>query len=422
MAKRPIAATVKAVEKLLREGEKGEYSSGNGLYLNVSGKGTGSWIMRYQLEGKRRRLGLGSVEQVTLAEAGQAVTEQRALIAQGIDPQKHREAQSIQEQAEVITFDDVAADYIKAQRPSWTNAKHASQWVNTLETYASPVIGHLAPADITTEHVLKVLQPIWNTKKETASRVRNRIELVLNAAKARKLREGENVAAWRGHLELLLAKHKGSDKKNHPALPWSQITAFHNCVKNEQDASGQALQLTILTALRTSEVLNATWSEFDLVNKVWTIPPERMKAKKEHRVPLSSAVLRLLETIPKVSNGLLFEGQKEGTPVSNMTMLMKVRRLDAKSIAEGGKGWRDNEGRTITVHGFRSTFRDWAAENTRFQNHIVEQALAHTIGNAVEAAYRRGDLLERRRELMEAWAQYVTQPATSKVVQLKAKA
>lgn len=427
--------SVKGVESLLRAGIKKDHSDSGGLYLKVSGKNKGSWYFRYKIKApgeardkngsliyKVKRIGLGSVAAVTLGDAREKAQKQLTLIAQGIDPQEHREAQLAQEQAEVITFDDVAADYIKAQRPSWTNAKHASQWVNTLETYASPVIGHLAPADITTEHVLKILQPIWNTKKETASRVRNRIELVLNAAKARKLREGENVAAWRGHLELLLAKHKGSDKKNHPALPWSQITAFHNCVKNEQDVGSQALQLTILTALRTSEVLNATWSEFDLVNKVWTIPAERMKAKKEHRVPLSSAVLRLLETIPKVSSGLLFEGQKIGKPISNMAMLMKVRRLDAKSIKEGGKGWRDNQDKVITVHGFRSTFRDWAAENTRFQNHIVEQALAHTIGNAVEAAYRRGDLLEKRRELMEAWSQYVTQPAQDKVIKLRKEA
>lgn len=422
MAKRPIAATVKAVEKLLREGEKGEYSSGNGLYLNVSGKGTGSWIMRYQLEGKRRRLGLGSVEQVTLAEAGQAVTEQRALIAQGIDPQKHREAQSIQEQAEVITFDDVAEEYMKAQEPSWTNAKHVEQWHRTLEMYVYPVIGKLAPADITTEHVLKILQPIWNTKKETASRVRNRIEIVLNAAKARKLREGENVAAWRGHLELLLAKHKGSDVKNHPALDYRLMGSFWLALNSHTGVGADALKLLILTGLRTSEVLGASWQEFDLVNKVWTIPPERMKAKKEHRVPLSSAVLRLLETIPKVSSGLLFEGQKVGKPVSNMTMLMMVRRMDKTKLNAGGDGWRNAQGDVITVHGFRSTFRDWAAENTRFQNHIVEQALAHTIGNAVEAAYRRGDLLEQRRELMEAWSQYVTRPAQDKVIKLHREA
>ena len=427
------ALSVKGVESLLRDGVKKDYSDSGGLYLKVSGKNKGSWYFRYKVKDpseardkdgnliyKVKRIGLGSVTVVTLADARMKAKQQLALTAQGIDPQKHREAQSIKEQSEIITFDDVAADYIKAQRPSWTNAKHASQWVNTLSTYASPIIGDLAPADITTEHILKVLQPIWNTKKETASRVRNRIEIILNAAKARKLREGENVAAWRGHLELLLAKHKGSDKKNHPALPWSQVANFYSRIHSEQDVGSQALQLTILTALRTSEVLGAKWQEFDLVNKVWTIPPERMKARKEHRVPLSSAVLKLLEEIPRVSSGLLFEGRTEGKPVSNMAMLMKIRRLDETKYNTDSKGWRDAQGDVITVHGFRSTFRDWAAENTRFQNHIVEQALAHTIGNAVEAAYRRGDLLERRRELMEAWAQYVTRPAQDKVIKLHA--
>lgn len=265
------------------------------------------------------------------------------------------------------------------------------------------------------------MQPIWNTKKETASRVRNRIELVLNAAKARKLREGENVAAWRGHLELLLAKHKTTDIKHHSALPWSEVADFIQHLRQKNDTSSQALQLTILTALRTGEVLDANWSEFDLVKNIWTIPPERMKARKEHRVPLSSEVLKMLAEIPKVDSGLLFEGQKEGKQISNMAMLMKIRRLDEEKIKTDGKGWRDRNGNRITTHGFRSTFRDWAAECTPFQNIVVEQALAHTIGNAVEAAYRRGDLLERRRELMETWAQYV-QPNSSNVVAFRSEA
>lgn len=427
--------SVKGVESLLRAGIKKDHSDSGGLYLKVSGKNKGSWYFRYKIKDpseardkngnliyKVKRIGLGSVAAVTLGDARIKAQEQLTLIAQGIDPQEHREAQSAQEQAEVITFDDVAADYIKAQRPSWTNAKHASQWVNTLETYARPVIGHLAPADITTEHVLKILQPIWNTKKETASRVRNRIEIVLNAAKARKLREGENVAAWRGHLELLLAKHKGSDVKNHPALDYRLMGSFWLALNSHTGVGADALKLLILTGLRTSEVLGASWQEFDLKERVWTIPPERMKAKKEHRVPLSSAVLRLLETIPKVSSGLLFEGQKVGKPVSNMTMLMMVRRMDKTKLNAGGDGWRNAQGDVITVHGFRSTFRDWAAEQTSVANIVVEQALAHTVGNAVEAAYRRGDLLERRRELMELWAGYVTRPAQDKVIKLHREA
>lgn len=422
MTKKTRPTTVKAVEKLLREGVAGEYSAGNGLYLKVSGKGSGSWIYRYQLNGKRRRFGLGACDHTTLAQANVLLQEQRALVAQGIDPQEHRKSQELKEAAEVITFDQVAADYIEAQRPSWTNAKHAQQWVNTLATYASPVIGELAPADVTTEHVLEILNPIWNTKKETASRVRNRIELVLNAAKARKLRTGENVAAWRGHLELLLTNHRRNDRRHHPALAWPRVAKFWEALESEQDTGAQALKLTMLTALRTSEVLGAHWSEFDLVANVWTIPAERMKAKREHRVPLSTAALELLATIPRVGSGYLFEGRTAGKPASNMIMLMKVRRMDSAKHELDGTGWRDEQDQVITPHGFRSTFRDWAAENTPFENIVVEQALAHTIGNAVEAAYRRGDLLERRRELMEAWGEYTTSPANSNVVQLRREA
>lgn len=413
--------SVKKVESLLRGGIKNDHSDGDGLFLKISGKGTGSWFFRYKVRdqsGARdkngrpvyrvRRLGLGSAEVVTLADAREKAHSQRTLLAQGIDPQEARAQQEQAQRSNVITFDDVAADYIEAQRSSWKNPKHAQQWENTLATYASPVIGHLAPAEITTEHVLKILKPIWSEKKETASRVRNRIELVLNAAKARKLRSGENVAAWRGHLELLLANRRRNDRRHHPALPWHQTNQFWQSFMADTDTSARALQLTILTALRTSEVLGARWSEFDLKAAVWTVPAARMKAGKEHRVPLSTQALKVLESIPKVPSGQLFEGRKEGNTLSNMAMLLKVRRMDAKSIENGGAGWRDDDGNVITVHGFRSTFRDWAAENTSFENIVVEQALAHTIGDAVEAAYRRGDLLERRRQLMEAWADYVT--------------
>lgn len=416
------ATSVKGVSALLKAGKAGQHAAGGNLYLKVNGENKGSWFFRYKVEGKTSRMGLGSTDAVTLAQARQMAAEQRALLAQGIDPLEHRNAQDEAIKAETITFDQVAADYIEAQSSSWTNAKHAQQWANTLATYASPVIGHLAPADVTTEHILKILNPIWNTKKETANRVRNRIELILNAAKARKLRAGENVAAWRGHLDLLLANHKKNDRRHHPALPWPQAGAFWLSMADEKDTSSAALKLTMLTALRTSEVLGANWSEFDLNKNVWTVPAERMKAKKEHRVPLSSAVLDLLATIPKVDSGLLFEGRTEGKPASNMAMLMKVRRLDADKYEKDKIGWRDTKGQTITPHGFRSTFRDWAAENTSFENIVVEQVLAHTIGNAVEAAYRRGDLLERRRELMEVWGEYVTRPADSNVIQLRKEA
>lgn len=403
------AGTVKGIASLLKSGEKGEYGAGlPGLYLNVSGVNAGSWILRYQMNGRRRRIGLGSTEMVTLAQARALAAETRIMIAEGSDPLEVKKNELPKKVAKAAkTFDQVAADYIAAQRPGWKNAKHAQQWENTLATYVSPIIGSLPPAEVTTEHVLKILTPIWNTKKETASRVRNRIELVLNAAKARKLRTGENVAAWRGHLELLLTNHKRNNRRHHPALPWSEMPAFWQVLSREDDLSAQALKLTILTGLRTNEVLEAKESEIDLKAAIWTVPAVRMKADKDHRVPLSAAAVQLLAKLPRVASGLLFEGRDEGRPLSNMSMLMKVRRMDERKHKADGKGWRDEKGDVITVHGFRSTFRDWAAESTNFDNIVVEQALAHAIRNKVEKAYRRGDLLRRRRELMHAWAEYV---------------
>ncbi|MDO8863705.1 tyrosine-type recombinase/integrase [Haliea sp. E1-2-M8] len=416
MSKQIKATTARGVSSLLKTGAPGLYSSGKGLYLKVNGINSGSWIFRYKINGKTGKIGLGSSDTVGLAEAALLAAEQRKLTAKGVDPKAHREAVEKQAEAQGVTFDMVAADYIAAQRSSWKNAKHAQQWENTLATYASPIIGNLAPADVTTEQVLEILQPIWNTKNETADRVRNRIEKVLNAAKARKLRTGENVAAWRGHLELLLAKRTTTDRKHHPALPWDRMSAFWSELSKKTSASAQALQLAILTGLRTGEILGAYWSEFDLERRIWTVPARRMKIKtKDHRVPLSGAALNLLETIPRSSSGLLFEGLKVGRPISNMAMLMLVRGMDETQAG----GWRDNQGNIITPHGFRSTFRDWAAENTAFENIVVEQALAHTIANQAEAAYRRGDLLERRRELMEAWARYVTIPTASNLVSFK---
>lgn len=407
--KRTRATTVRGVTTLINQGTKGMHAAGEGLYLRVRSKGSASWVFRYTLNRKARNMGIGSTDGLSLAEARAEAAKLRALLARGIDPQQDRKEKEAAAAAELVTFDMVAADYIEAQRESWSNAKHAQQWKNTLATYASPVIGHLSPADITTEHVLEILTPIWNSKKETASRVRNRIELVLNAAKARNLRTGENVAAWRGHLDLLLANHKKNNRRHHPALPWPQVGSFWQALQQEQDTGATALMLTILTALRTSEILGAHWSEFDIDAGVWTLPVERIKTRREHRVPLSTAALELLATIPRVDSGYLFEGRTAGKPVSNMVMLMKVRRMDAAKYEQDHIGWRDEKGQIITPHGFRSTFRDWSAENTSYENIVVEQALAHSIGNAVEAAYRRGDLLERRRELMQAWGEYVTQ-------------
>ena len=433
---KPTSAT--AVKSLLKQGKKNDHSVGNGLYLKVSGKGTGSWYFRYKVANPAKdkinkdnekvkgynvkRIGLGAADVVTLADAKNQAHEQRLLLSKGIDPQEHRAKLNAKRITETITFDMVAADYIAANRDHWKNAKHAQQWTNTLATYASPVIGHLPPSKITTEHIVQILQPIWSTKAETARRIRNRLEAILDAAKARKLREGDNVATLKGNLEPILGKQAKIDRRNQSALHWAKVSEFYTALKGDKNAGAQALQLTILTGLRTSEVLGAHWSEFDLDAGEWTIPAKRMKAKKEHRVPLSPAALDLLKTIPKVESGLLFEGQKQGKTVSNMAMLMKIRRMDTDKHSKDGIGWRDKDGHTITVHGFRSTFRDWAAENTTTDNIVVEQALAHTIGNAVEAAYRRGDLLERRRKLMELWAEYVTRKTASNVINIKQEA
>lgn len=415
------ANTVKGVQSLLKSGVKGNYSAGNGLYLSVNGENVGSWLMRYQMDGKRQRMGFGSVDTVTLAEAREMAAEQKALIAKGINPKDSRSHAKQQAVANVTTFDDVARDYIEAKRHEWRNAKHAYQWERTLEVYASPVIGHLAPADITTEHVIQVLKPIWQTKAETGRRVRNRIEIILNAAKARKLRTGENVAAWRGNLELLMPSMK-KQARHMPALPWQRVPDFWQALTQSEAMAAPVLMLTLLTGVRSGEARFAHWDEFDLQEKTWTIPAERMKAGRPHRVPLSQAVMDILESIPKVPSGLLFEGAKEGVEISNTAMIMLVRRMDAANIKDGGEGWRSFNDEVIVPHGFRSTFRDWTAEATNTPNIVAEQALSHVVGNAVEAAYRRGDLLERRRELMEAWGAYVTQPSASNVLQLRREA
>jgi len=399
------ASTVKGVEKLLRAGTTGDYSAGRGLYLKVSGKAKGSWFYRFMLDGKRRRMGLGSFETTTLAQAGALRDDAAKLVSEGIDPLERRKASKQENTAAAVTFDSVAADYIAAHRPGWKNAKHAQQWENTLKTYASPVIGKLAPGDVTTAHVLEVLKPIWTEKTETASRVRNRIELVLDAAKARGLREGENPARWRGHLDKLLPRReKVQAVKHHTALPYPQLPAFMALLTGD-DMTTKAMQMTILTACRTSEVLGATWDEIDLQARIWTIPANRMKARKEHRVPLADAVLALLDSLPRIEgNPYLFPGMKAGRPLSNMAMLMGLRRMG-----------RDD----LTMHGFRSTFRDWAGECTPHPRDVCEQALAHSLGNDVEAAYRRGDLLEKRRALMNDWAAYCTSRPADNVVQMR---
>lgn len=410
------ADTARGVAALLKEGKPGQHAAGGGLYLKVSAPGMGSWFFRYKIDGRTRRMGLGRAgtagtankDPLTLAEATTAALEPRSQLSKGIDPLEHRNELERQKEVVSATFDSLAADYIAAHRAGWKNDKHAQQWENTLKTYASPVIGKLSPSNVTTAHILEVLnkEDFWAKKPETASRVRNRIELVLYAAKARGLSEGENPARWRGHLDKLLPKRsKVQAVKHHAALPWSELPAFMKSIGENKHPTYKAMQMTILTACRTSEVLGATWAEVDLERRVWTVPAERMKMRKEHRVPIPDALLAILESLTRVKNNPhLFPGMRAGKPLSNMTMLMGLREMGRSDL---------------TMHGFRSTFRDWAGECTPHPRDVCEQALAHSLGNAVEAAYRRGDMFEKRRALMDDWAAYATRPVATNVVQLR---
>lgn len=390
--------------------EPGTYGDGDGLRLMVKMSGSKSWVFRYQFQGKRRDMGLESFPAVSLKAARLIIAEHRRTMAVGIDPMAARDAERERQQEEQrqqaakrVTFESVTAEYIEAHRRAWKNAKHAQQWENTLATYAAPIIGQLSPAEITTGHVLEILQPIWAEKTETASRVRNRIELILDAAKAKGLRDGENPARWRGHLDKLLPKRsKVQARQHHAALPWSELPAFMVELAAHDDLTYQAMRLTILTACRTSEVLGATWTEIDLESRTWTIPAARMKASKDHRVPLSDAALAVLASLPRIEGSpYLFPGARKGRPLSNMAMLMGLRRM--------GRG-------ELTMHGFRSTFRDWAAESTHYPREVCEMALAHTVATGAEAAYWRGDVFEKRRALMADWAAYATTAPAANVI------
>ena len=379
-----------------KEKKPGLYSDGLGLYLQVRAGGAKSWIFRYRTNGKLRDMGLGSATAVSLSQAREKAAACRSLRANGIDPidtKREESAKSRAESSRAMTFEQCAVAYIEAHRTGWKNAKHAAQWTATLATYAYPVFGTEPVAAIDTSMVLKVLEPIWNTKTETASRLRGRIESVLDWARVREFRHGENPAHWRGHLDHLLPKRsKVAAVKHHAALPYDQVPAFMASLRAEVGVAARALEFCILTASRTGEVLGARWSEIDIKAKVWTVPPERMKARREHRVPLSDRammILRQMRELPR--DEFVFPGGKEKRPLSGMAFLMLLRRMK-----------RDD----LTAHGFRSTFRDWAAERTSFPREVAEMALAHTISDKVEAAYRRGDLFEKRRRLAEAWAAF----------------
>jgi len=395
---------------IARATKRGLYPDGDGLYLQIgSHPDVRSWIYRYRFDGKVRYLGLGSANAIGLKRARELVAEPRRLRAEGTDPLNAKRAKKNEAKiaaARAMTFKDVAEDYIRAHEPDWSNAVHRAQWRSTMATFVYPVIGNIPVSAIDTALVLKVLQPIWHDRIETAVRVRGRIESVLDAARAVDLRDGTNPALWKGHLDKLLAKPAQVRKVEHlAALPYRELPAFIKQLRARHGLGAVALEFTIQTAARTSEVLGATWNEIDFDSHVWTIPGTRMKASKEHRVPLNSRAVELLRGLHAArSSNFLFPG-KPDTGLAKSTML-KVLEL---------MGRRD-----LTVHGFRSSFRDWAAEQTAFPSEVVEAALAHTIGNKVEAAYRRGDLFEKRARLMQAWCDYCEQPATAdKVVPIR---
>jgi integrase len=400
--------TARAIQQAKR---RGYYNDGGGLYLRVAEGGSKSWVFRFKAGPRLREMGWGSVATLSLQEAREKARECRKLRLDGIDPIEHRKATRTAATlgaAKVMTFKEAAEAYVATHRDSWKNEKHRHQWLSTAATYAYPTLGTLPVQTIDVDLVLKVLQPIWKVKTETASRLRGRIENILAWATVRKYRQGENPARWRGHLDQLLPRPgKVQNVEHHAALPYAAINAFMAELRQIGGAAAQALELTILTATRTSEVLGAKWQEIDLIERAWTIPAERMKAGREHRVPLSDRAFAIIEERQRArESDFVFAGGKTGRPLSNMAMMMLLRRI--------GRG-------DLTVHGFRSSFRDWAAETTNFPRDVCEMALAHTIDSRVEAAYRRGDLFRKRRQLMEAWARYCALPgkAGEKVVALQ---
>lgn len=381
----------------------GRHADGGNLYLSISANGGRRWIFLYRWGGRQLEMGLGSARDVSLARARALADAARAQIAEGVDPLAARKV----EQVVIPTFGVFADELVSDIREGFRNEKHRWQWKHTLEVYAASLRSIQIDA-VTTEDVLAVLKPLWQTKQETASRLRGRIERVLDAAKARSLRSGENPARWRGHLDALLPKRQKLQRGHHPAMPYEEVPAFLAELRKREAIAALALEFTILTAARTGEVLGATWVEIDRKAKLWTVPAGRMKAGKEHRVPLTGRALEILDLVEKVrgEGDFLFPGPRKGKPFSNMAMSMLLRTRMKRP--------------EVTVHGFRSSFRDWAGECTSFPREVAEAALAHVIGDEVERAYRRGDALEKRRKLMEAWGKFVTGTVAAKVIPLAA--
>lgn len=406
------AITVSRVKKA------GRYPDGGGLYLRVSPSGVKSWGFRYMRHGKAREMGLGPIHVLSLADAREKAADCRKLLKAGIDPLGARNTEQAKqrlEDARAQTFKQCAEAYIEDHKAGWRNVKHAAQWKSSLESYVYPLIGELPVQDIDVRLVLKVLEQkrgarhrkdgakglkFWEATPETANRVRNRMESILDWATAREFRKGENPARWRGHLDNLLPRRsKLKAVRHHAALPYSQVNDFIRSIRQQVGIGVDAFEFLILTAARTGEVLGARWNEIDLTNKVWTIPANRIKSGRNHRVPLSARTLEIIKSLdkPKSPNDLLFAGRNKSKPLSKMGLLSLLNRIDR---------------RDITVHGFRSSFRDWCAEQTAYPREVAESALAHISGDKVELAYRRSDLFDKRRHLMDAWARYCNDKPT----------
>jgi integrase len=382
----------------VRSAKVGRHGDGNGLSLIVSAPDRKHWQFRYMRNLKGREMSLGNAEHVSLADARQRAADCRKLLAQGVDPLEDKQAsKAAREPAAAHTFAAVAEEYVAAHESSWRNAKHKYQWRQSLSSYAYPMIGSMDVAAIEMRDVLKTLQPIWTTKTETASRLRGRIETILAYATVSGWRTGSNPATWRGNLAMVLpAPDKVSPVEHHAALPWQEMPAFWTALRERTGTGALCLQFTILTAARSGEARGVRWNEIDMQAALWTVPAARMKAAKAHRVPLSEAAVAVLNAAegraePGAPGALIFPGLKRNQPMSDMTLGAVLKRMGRADL---------------TPHGFRSSFRDWAAESTDAPNHVVEQALAHTIGNSVEAAYRRGDLFDKRRALMIDWATF----------------
>jgi integrase len=382
----------------------GKHGDGDGLQLVVSPTGARKWVLRFMQGGKAREMGLGAYPEVGLADARERGLAERKLARGGVDPIAERRKAPAQAAA-IPTFGELADEIAGQLAEGFRNEKHKAQWRMTLTVYAEPLRSKPVN-EIATEDVLAVLKPLWQTKPETASRLRGRIEKVLSAAKAKGLRTGENPAAWRGHLDNLLPKQSTLTRGHHAAMPYADVPAFIADVRRRGATAARALEFCILTATRSGETMQARWQEIDLDGKIWTIPAERMKAGREHRVPLTARAVAILKEMKLAAIGdYVFPGQRRGRPLSNMALEMFLRRMQSE----------------YTTHGFRSSFRDWAGNETHFPRELAEHALAHVIGDKAEQAYRRGDALEKRRALMAAWEQYCEPAEGGKVVSIRRK-